>query len=149
MRKNRPSWCPVDAEDWGWKALTNNRESPFSPSERLRGCEKFSEEDVPSSPAADKGEILFYKEGEKVKAVHFCDCSDTCCHGIHYVRAVQEIENWVITGTRNSYHPNKLVRCYVPKGGKFITLVGDKFARCDVLVTLEAIDPAKEQKENA
>lgn len=129
---NRPDWCPADAEDWGWKVVTFfRRRSPIKPFNRAYPCTRHAM-DWQFPQLSIRGERLSFPKGKVIRS-NLCDCNKSCCVGIHYFK-----DKFDATGmTCGSLH--KVVRCYVPKGGKFVVradICGCAKCRCDQLVTL-------------
>ena len=145
MNRTRPAWCPEDAEDWGYKILTEDRKSPVHPYRRGAPCGLFSI----SSHISDtwESEIRTYPQGEIVTDDSFCPCDQECCLGLHYFQEL--ISARVFIKANFVYARSIIFNCYVPKGGKFVTrkpkvIFSDELhnlekSRTDKLVTLEKV----------
>ena len=107
------------------------RRSPIKPFNRAYPCTRHAM-DWQFPQLSIRGERLSFPKGKVIRS-NLCDCNKSCCVGIHYFK-----DKFDATGmTCGSLH--KVVRCYVPKGGKFVVradICGCAKCRCDQLVTL-------------
>ena len=133
MSRKRPSWCPEDAEDWGFKVLTLNRESGCDPSYRSYGCL--------DSKCYTVGRRFSYPENQTIFEPSFCTCDGSCCKGLHYFRELN-----AAIAFREELHSNRfinliVVRCFVPQKARFkVSKINQRHkGRADMLVTLQRV----------
>jgi hypothetical protein len=125
MRK-RPKWVPKSAEDWGVKYITARRKSGMELHERLWGCE-WANQTVFTGMGV--GQIIYYPKRRKIFPDKYCDCAYSCCHGLHYYHANNRDE---FSGL--IWENYLAVRCYVPKGEKWIEREGKRRASCLIVI---------------
>lgn len=127
-KHKRPTWVPKTAKDWGFKVLTTCRTSPVKPIWRTYGC------------GVSQGSAVLYPFKITITELDFCNCNSICCKGLHYFRSLEEAYDMFREDRTRKYI---VVRCYVPREGRFVVRnsdEGENKYRASQLITLEAVN---------
>lgn len=96
----KPNWVPKACKAWGWKLITKDRKSCFEPRARNPGCDGTT------------GDVKEYPYNKEVET-DLCECGKQCCKGFSFYK-----DN-IVQKFAKLYGYN-VVKCYVPKGGRFV-----------------------------